>query len=213
MSSLDTYRRLRALLAQGSAAPLGDIAVLKSDLAGVDVIPPLRPLLEPVRGYTPTIDLDALAALPPNTFGHAYATFMKRNQLSLFVVSDAIDPAMRRRNAFGIRYAVTHDMFHVLLDYGASWPGEMGVLAFAVAQRYTRAQVIAAVLAWVIYPFRCRFDFGALRRAWRRGYALGARAPFLLGLRLEERFGDDLAALRRELSLDAPPAAGSTLES
>lgn len=211
MRFLDNLRRIRALLARGGEVPIGDLAVLKTDMTGVDVRPALRPLLEPVRGWLPAIDLDALAALPPNTFGHAYARFMRENGLDPFVVTDAIDAEMRRRNAFGIRYATTHDMFHVLLDYGASWPGEMGVLAFAIGQSYTRAQVLGGVLAWLVYPWRCGFAFGALWRAWRRGLDLGRRAPFLLGVRLEDRFGDDLAAVRRDLSLDAPPAAGSTL--
>ena len=213
MSWLSTLRRLRAVLADGNNAALGDIAVLKSDLVGVDVVPRLRPLLDPVRGYLPSIDLDALAALPGNTFGHAYAEFVRTHDLSLFVVTDAVDAEMRRRNAFGIRYAVTHDMFHVLLGFGPDWPGEMGVLAFAVGQGYTRAQVFAAAFAWLIYPFRCGFNVGALLRAWRRGYGLGAQAPFLLGLRLEERFGEDLMALRRELSLDDASTGSGLLAS
>ncbi len=211
MRFFENVRRIRTLLAMGDAAPLADIGVLKTDLVGADVRPALRPLLEPVRGYLPPIDLDALAALPPNTFGHAYARFMRDNGLHPFVLTDAIDPAMRRRNTFGIRYATTHDMFHVLLDYGASWPGEMGVLAFAVGQGYTRAQLLAALIAWIVYPFRCGFDLAALGRAWRRGHELGRHAPFLLGVRLEERFGDDLDTVRRDLSLAAPPAAGSAL--
>ncbi|MFN7145151.1 MAG: Coq4 family protein, partial [Myxococcota bacterium] len=160
MPLFETVRRLRDILARRDTLALGDFAVLKTDLAGVDVRPALRPLLEPVRGWLPPIDLDALAALPPNTFGHAYARFMRANGLAPFTVTDAIDPAMRRRNAFGIRYATTHDMFHVLLDYGASWPGEMGVLAFAIGQGYTRSQLLGGVLAWLIYPFRCRFALG-----------------------------------------------------
>ncbi|MFN3202093.1 MAG: Coq4 family protein [Bradymonadia bacterium] len=201
MRWLDNIRHAKRLYRADPGAHLGDVAVLKCDAFGVDVRPPLREALAPVRGWIPEVDLDRLAELPPNTFGHALARFMRQNQLHPFVITDEIPDDMRRRNAFGIRYATTHDMFHVLLDFDTTWVGEMGVLAFAVGQRYTRWQALGAALAWLIYSVRSGFKLRALWRAWRRGRAAGRRAPFLLGLRLEERFESDLNALRRELRL------------
>ena len=40
------------------------------------------------------------------------------------------------RNAFSIRYALIHDMVHVLTGFDASWVGEVGVLAFVGGQNY-----------------------------------------------------------------------------
>ena len=183
--------------------------MLKTDLVGADVFPHLRAKLDPVRGYHPRLDLDALAALPPDTFGYAYARFLRENHLSPFVLTDATTPELAARNAFGIRYAITHDMFHVLLGYDTRWPGELGVLGFAVGQGYTPWQRLGAALAWLLYPLLSGFQLGALWRAWTRGVRLGRAAPFLLGVRLEDRMATPLTELRAELGLSAPLAAGS----
>jgi ubiquinone biosynthesis protein COQ4 len=207
MRSLDDLRRAAALYQRDPARHIGDVAVLKFDAFGVGVRPALREALEPVRGWLPRVDLDQLRALPEHTFGGAYARFMDEHQLSLFVVTDEIDAEMRARNAYGIRYATTHDMFHVLLGFDPSWVGEMGVLAFAVGQGYSPNVRLQAVFAWLLYPLWSRFALRALWRAWRRGYDAGRRAPFLLGVRLEDRFAEDLEDLRAELRLTEPAAA------
>lgn len=201
MRWLNDIRRCKVLYRRDPTQHLGDIAVLKADAFGVDVRPELRSRLDAVRGYVPEVDLDALARLPRSTFGRALADFMRANHLSPFRITGEIDDEMRRRNAFGIRYATTHDMFHVLLGFDTSWAGELGVLGFAVGQRYSAWQRLAAVLAWLIYPLRSGLAIPSLWRAWRRGLRAGRRAPFLLGVRLEDRFGDDLEALRGELGL------------
>ncbi len=201
MVRLANIPRIRALMARDLERHLADVAVLKTDLLGLDAAPRHRAALDGVRGYVPRLDLAALAALPEGTFGRAYATFMRDNGLSPFVLTDAIDDATLRRNAFGIRLATTHDMIHVLLGFDTSWPGELGVLAFSAAQGLSWAQRASMAFAWPLYLVRTGFRFSALRAAARRGAALGRRAPFLLGLRLEERFGDDLDALRRELRI------------
>lgn len=207
MRFIDDLRRANTLYRQDADAHLGDIAVLKADAFGVDVRPELRAALDPVRGWLPTIDLDALGAMPANTFGYAVAAFMRAHGLHPFVVTDAIDDDMRRRNAFGIRYATTHDLVHVLLGFDTSWAGELGVLGFAVGQGYTPWQRLGAALAWALYPLWSGFRIRALWHAWRRGLAAGRRAPFLLGVRLEERFDEDLDDLRASLGLAPTPPA------
>lgn len=194
-------RRIRALIADDPNAHVGDIAILKMDSIGMDAAPHLRGELAPVRGWLPELDVEGLRALPPHTFGGAYVDFLDAHGLSPFVLSDGIDAEMRERNTYGIRYASTHDMLHVLLGFGPDWVGEMGVLAFTCGQGYHRVLWLQALSAWLLYPFWSGFRLGALWRAWRKGYAVGTRAPFLLGIRLEDRFEDDLEALRAELSL------------
>lgn len=194
MFRLANIPRIRSLMARDLERHLADVAVLKTDLLGLDAAPRHRAALDGVRGYVPRLDLAALAALPEGTFGRAYATFMQDNGLSPFVLTDAIDDATLRRNAFGIRLATTHDMIHVLLGFDTSWPGELGVLAFSAAQGWSWAQRASMAFAWPLYLVRTGFRLSALRAAARRGAALGRRAPFLLRLRLEERFGDDLDA-------------------
>jgi ubiquinone biosynthesis protein Coq4 len=179
----------------------GDIAVLKADLWRLDARPALRPRLAEVRGWLPRLELADLLALPAGTFGRAYGEFLRDHRLQPFVLTEAVAPEVVARNAYGIRYATTHDMFHVLLGYGPDWVGEMGVLAFTVGQGYNQLLWAQAVAAWGYYPFLTGFDVGALRRAWRRGYELGRRSPFLLGVRLEDRLAEPLDDVRRSLGL------------
>jgi ubiquinone biosynthesis protein COQ4 len=204
MRALDSLKLAFSLARTNRDAHLADIAILKADALRVGHSQRLRERLASVAGYLPDIDLEALAELAGTTFGHAYATFMRQNALSLFLPTELIDARMRERNAFGIRYATTHDMVHVLTGFDTSWAGEIGVLAFAVAQRYTRWQQLALVIAACLYPFFYRFRVRALWRAATRGYALGRRARCVLSVRLEERFEQPLEEVRRELGI-APP--------
>lgn len=180
---------------------IADIAVLKADMVRLQPTPRHRAALDRVRGYLPQVDLEALARLPEGTFGRAYADFMRKHQLAPFVLTPEIDEPMRLRNAFGIRLASTHDMVHVLLGFDTSWAGELGVLAFSAAQRWSWVQPFSLLVAWPYYLIRTGFGVRALRDAARRGARLGRQAPFLLAVRLEERFHDHLDGLRRELGL------------
>ena len=200
MRFIENTGQIRGMLADIDAH-VGDIAVLKADMIGLDARPALRPRLAPVAGWLPRLDLARLRGMREGSFGRAYAAFLDAHGLSPFVITDAVAPDVVRRNAYGIRYATTHDMFHVLLGFGPDWIGEMGVLAFTVGQGYNRTLWLQAAMAWLIYPVRSGFQLRALRDAWRRGYALGQRAPFLLGVRLEDRLDDDLDTLRRDLRL------------
>jgi ubiquinone biosynthesis protein Coq4 len=192
---------------------LGDGAILKADALGARVSPGVEARLADVRSYLPRIDLDALARLPPGTFGRAYADHMRDHALAPFEVSDDLDPGVLGRNTFAARYAVTHDIFHVLLGFDTRLPGEMGVLAFAVAQGYARAQWVALAFALVLYPLLAPREAGRTFRCFREGWRLGRGARFLLGVRFEERWERPLAELRRELGLPATPgAAGAPTE-
>lgn len=195
-------RLAQELYARDPQAHLADIGVLKSDAIGLQPRPEVRDAIAPLAGYLPAIDLETLRALPPNTFGHAYARFLDDHGLSVFRLTDAVPADVRARQTYGIRYATTHDMFHVLLGYGPDWVGEMGVLAFAVGQRYGIVVTLQACAAWIVYPVRSGFDLAGLRAAWRRGTRLGAKAPNLLAIRLADRFTDDLGDVRRDLGLD-----------
>jgi ubiquinone biosynthesis protein Coq4 len=200
MNFASNLRLVLTLYRQDARAHLGDIAVLKADSIGSDLPRALRSELDPVRGYQVAIDLEDLLELPAHTFGYAYAHWMKDKGLSSFVLTEVIDTAMRRRCAYAVRYATTHDMVHVLLDFDTSWAGEMGVLAFAKGQGHGWVVTLQIIMAWLIYPLRSRRPL-AVWRAYRRGLRIGRKAPFLLGRRLEERFDCDLCELRAELGL------------
>lgn len=187
------------------ATRLGDFAILKADALGAQADPAVRAQLEPVVGYYPPIDLEALSQLPEGSFGYEYAHHMQTNHLSPFSVSPTLE-AVARRNVFALRYAITHDIFHVLLGFDTSYAGEMGVLAFAVAQGYSRSQRLALGLASALYPLLAPAQRRAIAASRRRGLALGQQAGFLLGQRFEDQWELPLDTVRRQLGLPAGDA-------
>jgi ubiquinone biosynthesis protein COQ4 len=181
---------------------IGDAAVYKAELGGGRARPEIEAQLHDVRGYHPRVDLEALARLPDGTFGREYVRFLVANRLHPIVPTDRVDPAMIARNAFTVRYAIIHDMVHVITGFDTSWPGEAGVWAFVGAQRYSFGFGMAAVIALLIAPFRSPLRLSDAWRYWRRGRAMGRRARLLLTLRLEERFEQRLVDLRAELGVE-----------
>ncbi len=188
--------------AMDDPARIGDVAVYKAELGRGRAYPEIEAQLDGVRGYMPRVDLEALARLPDGTFGREYARFLQANRLHPIVPTDRVDPAMIARNAFTVRYAIIHDMVHVITGFDTSWPGEAGVWAFMGAQRYSTGFRIASLVSLLVAPFRTPLRLRQVWRAWRRGRAMGRRARLLLPLRLEERFEQRLCELRAELGVE-----------
>ncbi len=138
--------------------------------------------LEGVRGYLPTIDLQALKALPEGSFGRSYALYMERHKLRPFTVSPDLEAEVRH-NVFSVRYAVTHDIFHLLLGFDTTLAGEIGVISFSAAQGYSRSLRFGLFLARFLYPLAAPRQLRRIRENVKRGWALGERAAFLLGVR------------------------------
>jgi ubiquinone biosynthesis protein Coq4 len=177
---------------------LGDAALLKADALGSRAAPEVEAQLEGVRGYLPTIDLRRLKALPEGSFGRTYALYMERHALAPFVVGAGLEDVVKR-NVFAVRYAVTHDIFHLLLGFDTTLAGEIGVLAFAAAQGYSRSLRVALFLARVLYPVLAPRQIRAIRQNARRGWERGKQAAFLLGVRFEERWEAPFDAVKSEL--------------
>lgn len=173
----------------------GDFAVLKADAFGGAIRGEVEDKLAPFRGLPPAIDLEGLSALPSGTFGKAYANFMTAHHLKPFQVSADLE-AIARRNVFAVRYATTHDMFHVLLGFDTTWAGEMGVLAFAATQRYSRHLSIGLGVATILYPVLSPMTVRAILSAKRQGIQMGRQAVFLLGQPLEQEWETPLTTLR-----------------
>ncbi len=199
MSRIQLIREIRA--AMGDPERIGDVPALKSELVGTRARPEVEAKLARVRGYNPTLDIDALAQQPAGTFGHEYARFLHVNGLRPIVMTDNLDPALVARNAFVVRYGIVHDMVHVLTGFDASWPGEIGVWSFVGAQNYSLGFKLAALVALLVAPFRCPLQLGRAWRCFKRGRELGKRAPMLVTMRLEEELDRDLEEVRGELGL------------
>jgi ubiquinone biosynthesis protein Coq4 len=199
MLRIDQLLAARRVFKQGRA---GDAVVLKADGLGARTSPRMAALLAPLRGHCPRIDLAELERLPEGTLGHAYARHMRDHGLSPLELSGRLDPEIVERNVLGVRYAVTHDIFHVVLGYDTSYPGEMGVLAFTVAQGYGPVGPVGLTLAALVYglaaPLRAPATLRALVAGWRAGKRT---ARCLLVERLEDRWAEPLAEVRRDLGL------------
>ncbi len=204
MTRSQLIREIRAALAD--PARIGDVPALKSELGGTRARPEIERQLDPVRGYHPRLDLDALAALPAGTFGHEYERFLRTNELQPIVLTGALDPELVARNAFVVRYGIIHDMVHVLTGFDTTWPGEVGVWAFVGAQNWSATFRAGGVAALAIAPLRCPLQLGRAWSCWKRGRAMAKRAPLLITLRLEEWLERDLEEVRAELGLEGAGA-------
>src|SRR5262249_10668790 len=85
----------------------------------------------------------ALTALPPGSFGRAYAAFMESGNLTPDGLVEAEKMADQHaqthavdadRQFFGDRVRDMHDLWHVLTGYGMDEAGEAANLAFTQAQ-------------------------------------------------------------------------------
>lgn len=185
----------------------GDFALLKAELFGAKPSDAVVGKLESVKGYRPSIDIPALSQLPENTFGRRYANWMIGQKLTPFVISEDLGH-IADRNTLAMRYAITHDMIHVLTGFDTSYAGEIGVLSFAVAQDYSPQFKTGLKVASILYPFLSLGKLRSLNATKKTGAELGHRAKFLLGERLEDHFEDDLNVLRRQLNLASPHGIG-----
>lgn len=193
-------KQIKALQAYKNSKNYGDFAILKSDLLGAKVNPTVEAKLQQVVGYHPPINLEELSKYPQGTFGREYAEHMRENNLKPFNVSPELED-IARRNVFALRYVVTHDIFHLLLGFDTSYAGEIGVLAFAAAQSYSKSLKISLLLAKFLYPIIAPKQRQAIFANLKKGLELGKNAQFLLGYRFEEHWKEPINEIRRQLGL------------
>lgn len=174
----------------------GDIAIHKADALLGRIRPELAAALERVEPVVPAIDMQALRSLPAGTFGHSYARFLDDNGLHPFVVTELTSAEVMQRNLHWARYAVVHDMFHVLLGAGPDLAGEAKVYAFTLAQRISRVFWLWLPVALLVLPLLAPHRVGAMVRGARAGWAAGCRMPLLMAQRLEDHFGEELVRAR-----------------
>ncbi len=106
-----------------------------------------------------------------------------------------------KRNVFALRYAVTHDIFHVLLGFDTSYAGEIGVLAFAAEQNYSSSLKVSLSLATVLYPVVAPSQIKEIFAHLRKGQELGKKAEFLLEFRFEDYWERPLSEVKGMLGL------------
>lgn len=193
-------QQLQAIIAYKNLENLGDIAILKSDLFGAKVSPTVASKLQPVAGYYPVIDLKQLSRYPEGSFGREYANHMQANQLKPLSISPELED-IAKRNLFAWRYLVTHDIFHVLLDFDTTYAGEIGVLAFAATQNYSKSLQIGLWLAKLLYPILAPRQIKGIFANLAKGRELGKKADFLLGYCFEDHWEEPIEDVRKRLGL------------
>lgn len=151
-------------------------------------------------------DRDALERMPGDSLGRAYLGYLDRNGFtatSLLALERRVRERWEREEGvpaldplrawFRDRSILTHDLFHVVTDYGTDDVGEATLLAFSLAQIGGRANALltagAAVEVWRHLGSRW---LGYAFRAWRRG----RRATSLTALAWEELLPLPLATVR-----------------
>jgi hypothetical protein len=82
-----------------------------------------------------TVDLDALAALPEGTLGHAYAKFLRSRGLTPEVFDGPPEGIADPRRSYVVqRLRQTHDLWHVVTGCETDPAGEVALQAFTYAQ-------------------------------------------------------------------------------
>jgi ubiquinone biosynthesis protein COQ4 len=158
-----------------------------------------------------TIDLDALAALPAGTLGHAYATFMKNHRLTPDVFDGRPAEVRDDRAAYVIqRMRQTHDLWHVVTNAETDPAGEVALQAFTYAQMHAPSSGILAALGTLR---SLRHTRQVVRDALEL-YRLGKQAEPLAVFPWEDHWATPLADVRRLLKfpVNPRPIGGYTAE-
>jgi ubiquinone biosynthesis protein COQ4 len=209
VNGVERLRLLAEAFAAMRAGRTGDAAALKAAALGARARPALQVRLQALDAPFPDMEAAVLHGAPPGSFGAALAAFLDAHRLSPLRVSSEVARRLGAESILGVRYAILHDAFHVLLGFDASLPGELGVWSFVSAQRYGPAFDRAAAFAGATYPLRAPTRRAALRRAAAAGAASGRAARCLIAEPLH-RFGAlPLADARRRCGLPADGAIGS----
>jgi ubiquinone biosynthesis protein COQ4 len=152
-------------------------------------------------------DRESLARLPAGSLGRAYLAYLDENGFEpggLIDVENRVQARWQREEGFPAldplrawfrdRMLLSHDLFHLLTDYGTDELGEATLLAFSLAQLGGRGQALltfgAAFEVWRALGWRwLAYDL----RAWRRG----RRAAWLVALPWEELLPLRVETVRR----------------
>jgi len=157
-----------------------------------------------------TIDLDALAALPEGTLGHAYAKFLRSHGLTPEVFDGAPAGIHDPQRSYVVqRMRQTHDLWHVVTGCETDPAGEVALQAFTFSQTRSPGSAFLAVFG-ALRRVREQRDVGVLRDVVKL-YRNGRRATRLPTFAWEDHWETPLAEVRAMLGLPLePPARAAT---
>lgn len=146
------------------------------------------------------IDLDALLALPTNTFGHTFAQLEKQRGID----PNLIDPLPADTDGEWVMAHLyeTHDFWHVLTGFGFDMEGEFGVAGVYMAQlrNFGFGGFMLSILMMKT-TWKDRDQLGEQMQAFCDGYQIGRRSQPLIGLDWSQLWERDMEDLRQELNI------------
>ena len=140
-------------------------------------------------------------SMPDGSLGQAYAAFISRHGIAPLSISPRVRREVAPLNLVAVRYVVVHDLFHVLLGFDISRPGELAVWSFVAEQRYSRSYERAAACARVLYRLAEPSVRIELERQRARAIEMARKCNCLIGQPLERFWSRPLAVARRELGI------------
>ena len=140
-----------------------------------------------------TVDLDALAALPEGTLGHAYAHFLRSRGFTPEVFDEPPHEVADPRQRYAIqRLRQTHDLWHVVTGHDTDPAGEIALQAFTFAQIHAPSSLVLALVG----TLRGLREKPELPRDVAAAFLAGARAEKLATFPWEDHWATPLAEVR-----------------
>lgn len=185
---------------------IGDVAIYKSIAMGLRAQPSVQAALltldEPVVNLPSTLLPDDVHSTTGNlSLAQAYRAFLAQHKLALILVSDDLRAQLKEDDYLAARYAVLHDLFHVILGFPATPAGELGVYAFIHQQQYSKQLSRAYKVARVYYRV-LHWQWSALRAAEAQGAALARQAKCLIAEPLDAMLDLPLDEVRQQLQIN-----------
>lgn len=165
----------------------------------VEDYPQLAPVVA-ARKRLARIDLDALIALPTNTFGNTFGKLEKQRGID----PNLIDPLPADTDGEWVMAHVyeTHDFWHVITGFGFDMEGEYGVGGVYLGQmRNNSFLVFMTALLLLKDIWKDRDNLGKHLRAFCDGYEIGQRSLPMIGLDWSQLWQRDMEELRQELNI------------
>ncbi|KAL5287494.1 COQ4 family protein [Megaselia abdita] len=151
------------------------------------------------RINTKTIDLDALRALPSNTFGHTYVKFLDDNNVtpdSRMKVMFMDDPELAY---IMTRYRECHDLIHTILGMPTNMLGEVTVKWVEALNIGLPMCYGGAVFGALRLRPKQRLQYKRRYLPW--AFEVGNKAKPLMNVYWEKRWEQDVEDLRKELDI------------
>ena len=151
-------------------------------------------------------DRDYLASLNPNSLGYAYLQFTESEQISADGLEQAsIEAGVQSNTAdfdlFIRRVRCSHDLFHVLTQYGRDGFGELCLLAFTYAQAGNPG--ILFILTMSSFRLIQHVGLRGIGALWC-GYQDGKHAGWLIAADWESLLEEPLTLVRKQFGIGKP---------